>query len=387
MDKYQIETLAVQAGEEPDPVTGAMRLPIEMATTFKLPPFGKKLIDALLLDGPKPAHAYTRWSNPGLRALEERLVALETAGVKGVGRRGFEAMVTASGMAAISAFLLTLLSKGDHVVASEVCYAGAVELFAQHLPRFGIEVSLVDTSVPEQVRAALRENTRLVYAETPSNPILRISDITALAELAHAAGVPLAVDSTWASPALQQPLAFGADFIIHSLTKYINGHGDALGGAVIGRQKEIRRIRKEMLVHLGGALSPFNAWLILRGAATLPLRMRQHSQSALQVAQFLESHPKVQRVIYPGLESHPHHELAQRQMSSTGGMLAFQLKGGLGAAISLSEKIRVFHYATSLGHAHSLLFYYPTDMYIDSAPYLSASQKAGIRQWMGQGIV
>ncbi len=399
MDEYEFETLAVQAGEEPDPLTGAMRLPIEMATTFKLPPFGSKLMEALQLEGPRPAHAYTRWSNPGLRALEERLVALETADSQNweesgtaskVGGRkasGFEAVVTASGMAAVSALLLTLLSKGDHLVASEVCYAGTVELLTQHLPRFGIEVSLVDTSDPEQVQAVLRENTRLVYVETPANPILRIADIARLAEIAHAAGVPLAVDSTWASPALQQPLRLGADFVIHSLTKYINGHGDALGGAVIGRSKEIQRIRKEMLVHLGGALSPFNAWLILRGVVTLPLRMQQHSQNAMQVAQFLESHPKVKRVIYPGLESHPQHDLAQRQMSQPGGMLAFQLKDGLGAAINLSEKIKVFHYATSLGHAHSLLFYYPTDLYIDPVTSLSAAQKAGIRVWMGDGIV
>jgi len=195
------------------------------------------------------------------------------------------------------------------------------------------------------------------------------------------------VDSTWASPALQQPLALGADFVIHSLTKYINGHGDALGGAVVGPQKEIQRIRKEMLVHLGGALSPFNAWLILRGAVTLPLRMQQHSSSAMQVARYLEGHPRVSRVFYPGLESHPHHALAARQMSEYGGMLTFQLKGGLGAAITLSEKIKVFHYATSLGHAHSLLFYYPTDMYVDAASYLTPAQKASIRAWTGDGIV
>jgi cystathionine beta-lyase/cystathionine gamma-synthase len=268
-----------------------------------------------------------------------------------------------------------------------VCYAGSVELFGQVLPRFGIEVSLVDTSDLEQVRAALRPNTRLLYAETPANPILRISDISALAGMAHSAGIPLAVDSTWASPALQQPLSLGADFVIHSLTKYINGHGDALGGVIIGAQKEIQRIRKEMLVHLGGALSPFNAWLILRGAVTLPLRMKQHSESAMQVAQFLENHPKVTRVVYPGLESHPHHDLAKRQMSAFGGMLTFQLKDGLGAGITLSEKIKVFQYATSLGHAHSLLFYYPTDMVIDSAAYLSAEQKARIREWTGDGIV
>ena len=245
----------------------------------------------------------------------------------------------------------------------------------------------MDTSDPEQVRTAMRPNTRLVYAETPANPILRISDIATLAEIAHAARVPLAVDFTWASPALQQPLALGADFVLHSLTKYINGHGDALGGAVIGPQKQIQRIRKEMLVHLGGVLSPFNAWLILRGAVTLPLRMQQHSRGALQVAEFLETHPKVSRVVYPGLESHPHHALSQRQMSAFGGMLTFQLKGGLGAAITLSEKIKVFHYATSLGHAHSLLFYYPTDMYIDLAAYLTQAQKTSIREWTGDGIV
>ena len=387
MDKLDFSTLAVHAGEKPNPESGAMRLPIDMATTFKLPPFGPKLIDALMLDSPRPAHAYTRWSNPTLRALEERLVALETVSLPTANRKKIDAVVTASGMAAVSALLLTQLSKGDHVIASEVCYAGSVELFGQHLPRFGIEVSLVDTSDLEQVRSALRPNTRLIYAETPANPILRISDIAALAEIAHAIGVPLAVDSTWASPALQQPLALGADFVIHSLTKYINGHGDALGGVVIGPQKEIQQIRKEMLVHLGGALSPFNAWLILRGLVTLPLRMHQHSQSAMHVAQFLESHPKVTRVVYPGLESHPHHALAQRQMSAYSGMLTFQLKGGLGAAIALSEKIKVFHYATSLGHAHSLLFYYPSDMYFDAAAYLTPGQKTSIREWTGEGIV
>jgi methionine-gamma-lyase len=387
MGDFDLATLAVHAGEEADPQTGAMRLPIDMATTFKLPPFGPEMMDAILMNSPRPAHAYTRWSNPTLRALEERLVAMETASLPAQKKKKIDAVVTASGMAAVSALLLTLLSKGDHVVASEVCYAGSVELFGQHLPRFGIEVSLVDTSSAQQVQAALRPNTRLIYAETPANPILRLSDIAVLSGIARLAGVPLAVDSTWASPALQQPLRLGADYVIHSLTKYINGHGDALGGVVIGPQKEIQRIRKEMLVHLGGALSPFNAWLILRGAVTLPLRMHQHSHSALLVAQFLEQHPKVKRVVYPGLESHPQHTLAQQQMSASSGMLTFQLKEGLGAAITLSEKIKVFHYATSLGHAHSLLFYYPTDIYIDAASYLSPIQKASIRAWTGEGIV
>jgi methionine-gamma-lyase len=208
-----------------------------------------------------------------------------------------------------------------------------------------------------------------------------------LAEITHQVGALLAVDSTWASPALQKPLSLGADYVIHSLTKFINGHGDALGGVVLGSVENIKKIRKDMLVHLGGALSPFNAWLIGRGLVTLPIRMEKHSQNALKIARFLESHPKIERVFYPGLESHPHHDLAKNQMSNFGGMLTFQLKEGLGAAITLAEKIRLFSYATSLGHAHSLLFYYPTDIYIDAVSYLNEDQKKRIREWTGDGIV
>jgi methionine-gamma-lyase len=378
MNEFDFETLAVHAGESADPTTGALRLPLHMATTFKLPKFGIKLFDALMMDSARPPFAYTRWGNPTLRALEDRLSAMEGAE---------SAVVTASGMAAVSALVLTCLSSGDHIITSEVCYAGSVELFGIHLPRFGIEVSLVDTSDLEQVRAALRPNTKLIYAETPANPILRIADISTLAKIAHEAGALLVVDSTWAGPSLQNPIALGADFVLHSLTKYLNGHGDALGGAVLGSEKNIQRIRKDMLVHLGGALSPFNAWLILRGLVTLPLRMKQHCQNALKVARFLETHPKVERVFYPGLESHPHHELAARQMSDFGGMLTFRLKGRLGAAITLAEKIRLFSYATSLGHAHSLLFYYPTDIYIDAMPFYTDEQKSRIRKWMGEGII
>jgi cystathionine beta-lyase/cystathionine gamma-synthase len=376
--EFDFETLAVHAGESADPTTGALRLPLHMATTFKLPKFGIKLFDALMMDSARPPFAYTRWGNPTLRALEDRLSALEGAEA---------AVVTASGMAAVSAVVFTFLSSGDHLIASEVCYAGSVELFGLHLPRFGIEVSLVDTSDLEAVRVALRANTKMIFAETPANPILRIADIPALAEIAHSAGALLAVDSTWAGPCLQKPIALGADFVIHSLTKYLNGHGDALGGAVLGSEKNVQRVRKDMLVHLGGALSPFNAWLIARGLVTLPLRMQQHCHNALLVARFLESHPKVERVFYPGLESHPHHELAARQMSDFGGMLTFRLTGGLGAAITLAEKIRLFSYATSLGHAHSLLFYYPYDLYIDAMPFYKAEQKSRIREWTGEGLI
>ena len=239
-DEGEFETRAVHAGEEADPASGALRLPLHMATTFKLPKFGGALMNALLMETGRAPHAYTRWSNPTLRALEDRLAALEAP--RGLpGGQAAAAMVCASGMAAVSALVLTFLSQGDHLIASEVCYAGAVELFALHLPRFGIQVSLVDTSDPVQVREALRPNTRLVYVETPANPILRIADIAALADIAHEGGARLAVDSTWASPALQKPLELGADFVVHSLTKYLNGHGDALGGRSWGVKRTCSR--------------------------------------------------------------------------------------------------------------------------------------------------
>ncbi|MGD2177047.1 MAG: PLP-dependent aspartate aminotransferase family protein [Anaerolineae bacterium] len=375
---YALETLAIHAGEEPDSQTGALRAPIHMATSFELPGFGPKLFDALMMESERPPHVYTRWGNPTLRALEDRLAALEGAEA---------ALTTASGMAAVAALLFTFLDGGDHVVASEVCYAGTVELLGEHLPRFGIDVSLVNASDVDEVRAAVRPGTKLVFVETPANPILRIADVAALADVAHEAGALLAVDSTFASPMLQRPLDIGADYVVHSLTKYLNGQGDAVGGIVLGPRDGIRRIRRDMLVHLGGAMSPFNAWLIMRGLATLPLRMERHCQNALQVARFLADDPRVKHVVYPGLESHPHHEMARRQMTAFGGMLTFQLKGGLGAAVTLAERIRLFKYATSLGHAHSLLFYYPTDIYVEEVSYLSTAQKRRIREWMGDGIV
>ena len=385
-DDLDFETLAVHAGEEADPETGAVHIPLHLSSTFKLPKFGDKLLEALQLKTSRAPHVYTRWSNPTLRALEDRLVALEAP--QGLPDHSTPtAIVFATGMAAVSSLVFTFLNKGDHLIASEVCYAGSVELFGLHLPRFGIEVSLVDTSDPELVRAALRPNTKMIYIETPANPILRITDIAVMAEIAHSANIPLVVDSTFASPVLQKPFDLGADFVIHSLTKYLNGHGDALGGVILGREADILKIRQDMLLHLGGAMSPFNGNLIMRGLVTLPLRMKQHCASTMKVAKFLENHPKVEKVIYPGLESHPHHSLAMKQMTDFGGMLSFRLKGGLGATISLFEKIKIFTYATSLGHAHSLLFFYPTEMFFDSAPYLSKEQKKSIREWTGDGII
>lgn len=378
MVEMSFATLAVHAGEEADPSTGALTPGIHMSSAFQLPGFGPSLFQTLAMESAPPRFAYARWGNPTTSALERKVAALE---------QGESAVALASGMAAVSALLLTLLGAGDHVIASEACYAGSVELFGLHLPRLGIQVSLVDTSQPDQVLSSLRPNTRLLFIETPANPILRLADIDTLANIAHKAGVPLAVDSTWASPCLQRPLALGADYVVHSATKYLNGHGDALGGIIVGAEQGIHRIRRDALVHYGGALSPFNAWLILRGLVTLPIRMARHSESALEMARFLETHPAVSRVVYPGLESHPQHDLASRQMAAFGGMLTLQLRQGLRGAITLSEKVRLFAYATSLGHARSLMFYYPTDLYFESAPYLTAAQKRSIRGWVGDGIV
>jgi len=376
MSEYRFDTQAVHAGQEPDPVTGSVTPPIHMTTTFKLPEPGPRLMDALFLRGDRPPHVYSRWSNPSVRTLEEKMAALE----------GAEAGVAfASGMAAVSSVLFTFLSAGDHVVASDVCYAGTAELLGLHAGRYGIEVSLVDTSDAEAVRKALRPNTRLVYIETPANPILRLTDIAAVADIAHQAGVPLVVDSTFATPVFQRPLSLGADFVLHSMTKYLGGHGDALGGIVVGAREEVHRIREGMLIHLGGAMSPFNAWLINRGLATLSLRMQKHQSSALAVARFLEQHPKVRRVLYPGLESHPQHDLARRQMSGFGGMVVAEMD--IETAMNLVQQVRVFTYATSLGDYQSLLFYYPTEMYVDSVAYLDAEQKKAIREWAGDGIM
>ena len=376
MSEYRFDTQAVHAGQEPDPSTGSVTPPIYMTTTFKLPEPGPRLMDALFLRGERPPHVYTRWSNPSLRTLEEKMAALE----------GAEAGVAfASGMAAVSSVLFTFVGAGDHVVASDVCYAGTAELLGSHAGRYGIEVSLVDTSDAEAVRRALRPNTKLVYIETPANPILRLTDIAAVADIAHQAGAPLVVDSTFATPVLQRPLLLGADFVLHSTTKYLGGHGDALGGIVVGEREGIHKVRQEMLIHLGGAMSPFNAWLINRGLATLSLRMQKHQESALAVARFLEGHPRVRRVLYPGLESHPQHDLARRQMSGFGGMVVAQMD--METAANVVQQVRVFTYATSLGDYQSLLFYYPTELYVDSATYLDADQKRAIREWAGDGIM
>ena len=369
-----VQTTAVHAGEAPDPVTGASSPNLVMSSTFAV---DRPLSFSSLEMTNEMPWLYTRWANPTVRQLEIKLSALEAA----------EACACfGSGMAATAAVLLTLLRAGDHLVVSDVNYAGTAELVRDGLPRYGIEVTPVDTSDPANVAAAMRANTRLVWVETPANPILRLTDIAAVADIAHAGGARLAVDSTFATPIATQALALGADLVVHSLTKYIGGHGDALGGAVLGDANTIAELNVHSAIHHGGVLSPFNAWLILRGAATLPLRMREHERNSLAVARFLETHPRVRRVIHPGLESHPQHDLARRQMRNFSGMLAFQVSDGEALAERLMRGLSVWHYAVSLGHHRSLLYWLGTDALLGSSFRLDPAQAESYRRFAGEGV-
>ncbi|CAI9399784.1 L-methionine gamma-lyase [Pleomorphomonas sp. T1.2MG-36] len=321
-------------------------------------------------------HFYTRWSNPTAAALEARLAALD----------GGEAALTfASGMSAITGLFFNRLKAGDHLVLSNVCYAGVAEFAHDSLPNLGIAVSAVDTSNPAKVAAAIRPETKLVHIETPANPILRLSDISAIAGIVHAAGAQLSVDSTMATPVATRPLEFGADFVVHSLTKYACGHGDALGGAVIGKADAIADFRKTSLIHLGAALNPFAAWLILRGLETLPIRMKAHEENARAVSSFLETHRRVKRVYWPGALSHPQHDLAVRQMRNFSGMVSFVADDGPALARRFADRLKTVAYAVSLGKTRSLLFHIPADDLIASSFHLEGDDAAAYRDWTGEG--
>jgi cystathionine gamma-synthase/methionine-gamma-lyase len=327
-----------------------------------------------------PPPFYTRWGNPTLTLLEDRLTALEG---------GSGSIVFGSGMAAISALFLSRLKAGDHLLLSNVCYAGAAELVQDILPGYGIEVTRVDTSKTEAVAAAIRPGkTRLVHIETPANPILRVSDIAAIAEIAHEAGAEFSVDSTIATPVATQPLSLGADYVVHSLTKYLVGHGDALGGSITVRDAEkATALRAGPLIHFGAVLSPFAAWLILRGIETLPARMRIHEENARAVARYLEGHPAVASVLWPGLESHPQAEIARKQMKNFSGLLSFTVKGdGKALASRFARELQVISYAVSLGKTVSLLFYIPTDDLLRSAFRLEGQAEADYRAAAGEGV-
>jgi cystathionine beta-lyase/cystathionine gamma-synthase len=368
-------TRAVHSGEAPDPSTGASAPNIVMSTTFVVADADAQFsANALADDAP---FLYTRWANPTVRQLEAKLADLEG---------GEAAVAFGSGMAATTALLLHELKAGDHLIVGDVTYAGVAELVRDTLPRLGIEVEPVDLADLETLGRALRPETRLVYAETPSNPILKLTDIEAVARVTHETGARLAVDSTFATPVATRPLEVGADFVVHSLTKYLGGHGDAVGGAVVGAAEAMAALTQDTAIHAGGVLSPFNAWLIMRGMATLPLRMKAHAESALRIAQFLEARPGITRVAYPGLASHPQHELARRQMECFSGMLTFQVPDGRATARRLTERLQVIHYAVSLGHHRSLVFYLPTDEMNQNSFRLGPEPLARYRELAGEGI-
>ncbi len=333
--KLHLETLAVHAGAEPDAQTGAMSPPIHLATTFKHGADGERIA----------GYEYQREGNPTQDRLEAAMAALEG---------GEAALAFASGMAAITA-LLESLPNGSRVLIPDDCYSGLRILANEFLPERGITATMVDMADFDAVRVAC-VGAALIWAETPSNPRMQVCDLAALAEIAHDADAALVCDSTFATPILQQPLALGADIVMHSTTKYFGGHSDVLGGALVFAQRDGFFERVAHRRHLTGAiLAPFSAWLTLRGCRSLPARMATHCANARRVAEFLASHPAIERVNYPGLASHAGHAIAARQMRDFGGMLSIELRGGREAALAMASRLRIFTNATSLGGCESLI--------------------------------
>jgi O-succinylhomoserine sulfhydrylase len=342
MTDLDFETLAVRAGVQRSQFNEHAEA-LYLTSSFV---FDNAAHAAARFAGGEEGMVYSRYTNPTVQMFQERLAALE----------GAECCVaTASGMSAILAAVLGLLRAGDHLVAAQTLFGATVQLFNNWLPRFGIEVTLVAGTQPEQWARALRPNTRMLFLETPSNPLTEIYDIDALAKLAHERGALLAVDNCFCTPALQRPLALGADLAIHSATKYLDGQGRVLGGAVLGARKLIEEPLIAFLRNAGPTLSPFNAWVILKGLETLKLRMDAHCAGALALARWLQAHPRVKRVYYPGLESHPQHALALRQQRSGGGIVSFVVEGGREAAWRVVDSTQLISITANLGDAKSTI--------------------------------
>ncbi len=328
------ETLAIHDGQTPDPHTGSVTVPVYQTSTF-----GRESLDHL------PEFFYSRIGNPTRQALESALALLEN---------GTYGLAFASGAAATMASL-QVLKPGDHVVSGHDIYGGSYRIFEQLLRPWGVTISYSANEETESYEACITPATKLIWIETPSNPLLQLSDIRALAKLAKEHGILLAVDNTFASPYFQRPLDLGADIVVHSTTKYLGGHSDVIGGAVVTSNEAIHTIVKNYQAAAGAVPGPWDCWLILRGLKTLKIRMKEHEASAMHLAAMLEEHPAVERVFYPGLASHPQHELAKEQMSGFGGMVTVALKGGLPAVEQLFAKIKLFVLADSLGGVESLI--------------------------------
>lgn len=347
-------TDAIHVGQEPDPSTGAIVPPIYQTSTYVQEELGKH-----------KGYEYARSGNPTRTALERNLARLEG---------GTGALAFASGMAAINA-LLSLLKSGDHVVCSHAVYGGVYRLFTKVLVNFRLEFSFIDTTCVENVERAFTQNTRMLYIETPTNPTMAVSDLQAMSRLARARGIPLAVDNTFMSPYLQQPIQFGATMVVHSTTKFLNGHSDSIGGAVVLTRPEDYDRLYFVQKSAGAILGPFDCWLVLRGVKTLAVRMEQHSKNGQAIAEYLEKHPKVKRVYYPGLPSHPQHELARRQMKGFGGMLSFDV-GSRQAAERMLRRVKLCSLGESLGGVETLISH-PATMTHASVPP-PERQKIGI---------
>ncbi|MBR0354402.1 MAG: methionine gamma-lyase [Oscillospiraceae bacterium] len=339
-------TKAIHAGNVKDQQYGALTTPIYQSSTFV---FDSCEQGGRRFAGAENGYIYTRLGNPTTSVLESKVAALEG---------GEACLATASGMGAISSCLWTIASAGKHIIADGTLYGCTFALLNHGISRYGVDVDFIDTSDPEAVRAHLRPNTVAVYLETPANPNLKITDIAAVAEIAHAynADIKVICDNTFASPALQNPLALGADVVVHSATKYLNGHGDVVAGFVVGKADFISQVRLFGLKDMTGAvLDPFAAFLLLRGLKTLELRMARHCENAAKIAAFLAAHPAVEKVNYPGLETHRGHEIAARQMKDFGGMLSFEVRGGKEAGMKLVNALQLITVAVSLGDAESLI--------------------------------
>ena len=340
-------TQAIHAGERVTPATEKSGIPllppIYQNSTFR---FATAAEFAEAFRDEESGHVYTRWGNPTQEVLEKKLAVLEA---------GEAALATASGMGAVSTALLTALADGGHVVAMENLYSATFQILSEELPRFGIETTFVDATDPSEIERAIRADTKVLYLESPTNPLLKLIDLRRSAEIAKAHGVTSIIDNTFATPCGQQPITFGIDVVVHSMTKYLSGTGAVIAGAIIGQKAFVTHVKEGALRNFGAVISPFNAWLTLQGITTLPLRFARHCENAEQVAAFLEAHPAVAWVRYPGLPSHPQYELAKHQMEAFGGMITLELKGGRTAGEHLVDRLQRCALAVSLGDVRTLI--------------------------------
>ncbi len=348
MSKYNLKkahfaTLCVHGSGGVDEKTGAVSIPIYQSSTFA---FKNAKHGADIFSGEQEGYVYTRIGNPTQSALEKEMAFLEG---------GEAALAFGSGMAAISSIVFSLCKAGDNFISSNTLYGGTHSLFVDTLPRMNIDARELDTTDLSQIESAINDNTKLIYVESPANPTLAITDLEACSKIANKHKIPLVIDNTFSTPYFQQPFKLGAHIVVHSATKYIGGHGDTVAGVVIGKKDYIDDLRGNFLRDLGGIITPLSAWLLVRGLKTLAVRMQRHEENALKIAKYLQFHPKIERVWYPGLTTHPQYELGKKQMSGSGGMVSFEIKGGRQAGEKLMNIVKIFTLAVSLGDVDSLI--------------------------------